>query len=141
MTPLLAITTPGEEEVRLGPLGPRLRAFNYGHLGEYPPQQPLWLNLKDEAGALQGGLRGFVVLHWLRVEILFVEAPWRGQGWGSRLLRAAEDEARVRGARQAGVETFDFQAPEFYRRQGYEQGSCLADYVDGHSLFFYRKKL
>lgn len=130
-----------EAEMRATPIGPRLREFNYRHVGQYPEAQYVWLNAYGANGALQGGLRGVVVLYWLRLELLWVDEPLRGTGLGSRLLAAAEAQAVELGARHAGVETFDWQAPQFYRKQGYVEASRVNDYVDGHALFFFRKPL
>ncbi len=130
-----------EEEARATPIGPHVRAFNYQHVGEYPAAEGVWLNAYGAGGELLAGLRGVVVLRWLRVELLWVTQAWRGRGLGARLLAEAEVRARELGAHQAGVETFSFQAPDFYRKQGYQEACCVPDYVDGHSLHFFRKAI
>ncbi len=50
---------------------------------------------------------------WLREDL-------RGQGLGRDLLVAFEVRARESGCSAAYLETFSFQAPEFYRRQGWQ---------------------
>ena len=131
-----------EEEVRSGqPLGRRLREFNYHFIGEYPESKAIWLNAKDADGVVIGGIRGFVVFHWLRVEFLWVEQASRRTGVGAELLAEAEIQARELGAKNAGVETFEWQAPEFYCKQGYTEATRLDDYVDGYYLAFMRKQL
>ena len=39
------------------------------------------------------------------------------------------------------LETFEWQAPDVYRKQGYVEASRVDNYVDGHSLAFMRKPL
>src|ERR671911_3203478 len=53
--------------------------------------------LKDERGAGLGGALGHVWGGWLDLDTLWVAEPFRGQGYGAKLLRAAEDEARRQG--------------------------------------------
>ncbi|HZF82408.1 MAG TPA: GNAT family N-acetyltransferase [Burkholderiaceae bacterium] len=137
----IVIGTPTVEEVRSGELGRRLRQFNHGVVGEYPETQPVWLNARDADGALMGGLRGFVFLGWLTVELLFVEEAARGAGLGSRLLAQAEAQARERGATRARLDTFEWQARGFYLRHGYEEFARIDDYVGGHWLASMRKVL
>ena len=106
----LAIYTPSAEEVQSGELGRRLRQFNYRVVGEYGQVQPVWLSAKNASGALVGGLRGYVFLHWLNVDLLFVDEAVRRQGLGQRLLTTAEQKARELGAHHAKLETFEWQA-------------------------------
>ena len=52
----------------------------------------------------------------------------RGQGLGRRLLAAVEQQARERGCRWARLNTWEFQAPDFYARCGYETYGRETDY-------------
>lgn len=135
----LAAATP--EEIRSGELGRRLREYNYGFVGEYPDQQYIRLNARDSRGRLLGGLRSLVFLHWLTIDVLFVEADARGAGLGSRLLAEAERQAVALGARHAKLETFEWQAPAFYRKHGYEEYARIDDYAPGFHLCCMKKAL
>lgn len=118
-----------EEELRAGVLGRQLREYNYGFVGEYPEQQYIRLNAKDAQGKLLGGIRAFTFLHWLQVEVLFVNEAARGQGLGSRLLVEAEAQARALGAHHAYLNTFEWQAPGFYLKHGYTEQSRIERYA------------
>ena len=71
---------------------------------------------------------------WLREDV-------RRHGFGSRLLTQAEDEARKRGAKNVYLDTFSFQAPEFYKKHGYRIFGELKDFPVGHQRFFLMKEL
>lgn len=93
---------------------------------------PLHLWALDDSGGLAGGLVGHTWAAWLHVAYLWVDARHRGAGLGSRLLRRAERTARdERGCRGARLETWDFQAPEFYRKHGYKVVCAIPDYPPG----------
>jgi GNAT superfamily N-acetyltransferase len=102
---------------------------------------PINLFLRDESGAIRGGILADVWGGWLHIKFLWVEEGLREQGYGSQLLVAAEDEARVKGGRYAHVETFSFQARPFYERHGYRVFGELEDYPAGHQYYFLSKRL
>lgn len=135
------IYTPTAEEVHSGELGRRLRQFNYRFVGEYGQSQPVWVSAKDSSGGLVGGLRGFVFLHWLNVELLFVDESARRQGVGHRLLAAAEQKARELGARNVTLNTFEWQARKFYLKQGYEEFGRIDNYIQGFYVAYMKKSL
>lgn len=117
-----------------------LRAFNDAHVG--PAEfQAVHLFLRDPAGEVRAGLLGKRFWGWLHVDILWVGEALRGQGWGSRLLRQAEDEAREAGCTGVLLDTFDFQARPFYERHGYSVFGVLEDFPPGHERFYLRKRL
>ncbi|AIR98843.1 GNAT family N-acetyltransferase [Streptomyces glaucescens] len=95
-------------------------------------ETPLHVWASDEAGGLAGGLVGHTWATWLQVTYLWVDERHRGAGLGGRLLGEAERIARdERGCAAARLETWDFQAPEFYRKQGYEVVGVIPDYPPG----------
>ncbi|MFD9506066.1 GNAT family N-acetyltransferase [Streptomyces mirabilis] len=93
-------------------------------------------------GALAGGLVGHTWTTWLHVTYLWVDAPHRGAGLGGRLLAEAERLAHEeRGCRNSRLETWDFQAPEFYKKHGYEVVCVIPDYPPGITEYTLTKRL
>ncbi|SEJ74715.1 MULTISPECIES: GNAT family N-acetyltransferase [unclassified Variovorax] len=137
----ITIAPATDEELRSGELGRKQRHYNYGFVGEYPEQQYIRLNAKDESGRLLGGLRGFVFLYWLNIEVLFVEEDMRGTGLGSRLLAGAERQAIALGAQNARLDTFEWQARGFYLKHGYEEYARIDDCAPGYYLAHMKKSL
>ncbi|WP_217246385.1 N-acetyltransferase [Streptomyces sp. AC602_WCS936] len=98
--------------------------------------------LDQSSGTLAGGLVGHTWATWLHVTYLWVDDPHRGTGLGSALLTEAERTAHhERGCAAARVETWDFQAPDFYRKQGYEVVCVIPDYPPGVTEYTLVKRL
>jgi GNAT superfamily N-acetyltransferase len=104
-----------------------LDEFNFAATGTSAADQTsLTVKVVDEAGQLIGGLAGWTWAGLLGIEMLWIREGSRKDGWGSRILQMAEDEARRRGCDRACVSSFTFQAPTFYQRHGYlETGRTL----------------
>jgi len=102
---------------------------------------PLAIFLRDDRGAVLGGALGDVWGGWLDLTFLWVAEPLRGNGYGERLLRAAEDEARAQGCQGIFLETLGFQARTFYERFGYEVFAELPDRPAGYTSYFMKKTL
>ena len=117
-----------------------LDAYNIGITGlsEYTP---INLFLRDAGDEVVGGLLAGVWGGVLFIRILWVAASLRGQGHGRGLLLAAERRAMERGARYAYLDSFSFQAPGFYEKQGYEVFARAEDWPIGHTHYFLRKRL
>ncbi|TAL62471.1 MAG: N-acetyltransferase, partial [Legionella sp.] len=69
------------------------------------------------------------IYNWgiLYVGVLFVHEDYRGMQLGSQLLARVEADAKAMGARLCHLDTFDFQAKDFYLRHGYEIFGILQD--------------
>lgn len=100
-------------------LSERLGAHNVVASG-YADQRELTVKVTDDAG-LVAGLSGWTWGTAAGIGMVWVRDDARGQGWGARLLEAAEVEARSRGCVQVTVSSFTFQAPRFYERHGYAE--------------------
>ena len=66
-----------------------------------------------------------------------VSAELRGQGWGRRLIEAAEAVGVQRGCQYVWLDTYSFQARPFYEKLGYQVFGQLPDHPPGHTRFFY----
>lgn len=107
------------------------------------PARPVAAYAVDDAGNLLGGCVGSTVdvWHWLTVDTLWVDPSHRGEGIGRRLLASVEEQARERGCRWAKLNTWDFQAPDFYARYGYATYGQEIDFPPGHTNHLMRKEL
>ncbi len=90
---------------------------------------------------LIGGASGYTQWGWLFIEYLWVSDEARGEGLGAHLLQRAETSARDRGCCGVWLDTFSFQAPEYYKRFGYRQFGRLDDYPVGGARHFLWKPL
>jgi GNAT superfamily N-acetyltransferase len=102
---------------------------------------PVGFFLKNPRGEILGGVTGHVWGGWMHVNFLWVTEMLRGQGYGTRLMNAAEDFAAEHGATGATLETMSFHAPDFYQKRGYVVFGQLDDYPPGHTKYFLRKTL
>ncbi|WP_434575186.1 GNAT family N-acetyltransferase [Pseudomonas sp. Z3-6] len=130
--------TPTDEE-RQAILAP-LRAYNTAKTGGTVPELVAWL-VRDEQGEIVGGPYGRVFFSWLYIELLVVPEQARGQGTGSTLMQMAEELAREKNCVGIWLDTFDFQAPAFYRKHGFTEIGQIDDYPPGHQHFFFQKRL
>jgi GNAT superfamily N-acetyltransferase len=54
---------------------------------------------------------------WMYVRLLWVADRRRGRGWGRSLIAKAKAEASRHGVRNVWLDSFTFQAPDFYKKQ------------------------
>ena len=74
--------------------------------------------VRGDAGAIRAGLIGHIYAGWLFVNLLWVHADLRRSGIGRGLLAEAERRGLSLGCHSVWLDTFSFQAPEFYRLKG-----------------------
>lgn len=95
--------------------------------------------VEDEKGELVGGVYGKVGWGWLYIDLLWVASSYRGKGLGSHLMALIEAEANERGVFNYHLATGSFQAPEFYKKLGYEVCGQIDDLPVGYTNYFLKK--
>ena len=129
---------PSPEDIRV--LEELIYAFNQAATG-IRDGKLLTLFMRDRNGQVLGGLYGWTWGATCYVRYLYVPPELRKQGHGSDLMRRVEEEAKARGCHQIALETHTFQAPEFYRRLGFDVVGRIDGYPTGHHSLTMRKRL
>ncbi|MGS2619762.1 GNAT family N-acetyltransferase [Micromonospora sp. LZ34] len=123
-----------------GRLDRELTAFNNRATGAHDEAE---LNVRVSAadGDLVAGLTGWTWGGCAGINMIWVREDRRAEGWGGRMLRAFEQEARRRGCTEVSVSSFSFQAPDFYRRNGYLDTGRREGIPGGHVDHHFWKSL
>ncbi len=104
--------------------------------------EPLKLILKDENERIIGGILGeFPGWHRLNINIFWIDEKYREFGWGTKMLQEAEKIAREKGCKIILLDTYSFQAPGFYIKNGYEIYATLDNCPVGHKKHYLKKLL
>jgi GNAT superfamily N-acetyltransferase len=121
-----------------GVIGRGLTGVAEALYGPETDRAALAITAEDDTGPL-GGLWMVARRGWLFLDLFILAPAARGGGIGARILAMAEDAARARFCRGVFLDTHGFQAPGFYRRQGYAVFGELPDHPIGHRRVFLRK--
>jgi diacylglycerol kinase/ribosomal protein S18 acetylase RimI-like enzyme len=97
--------------------------------------------LRNEAKQIVAAATGHTWGETCELRQVWVAEHARGRGHGRRLLEEAEAEAARRGCLHVILTTHSFQAPDLYRKLGFEAVAELPDYPRGHSQLLFRKRL
>ena len=101
----------------------------------------LAIPIEDKHHKIIGGLYGKTSFQWFFIELLFVPEPMRGKGVGKKIVQMGEQEARRRGCHSVWVDTYEFQAKEFYEGMQYQEFGKLPNYPNGFFRYFFQKTL
>ena len=136
---LISLETDTADELRTAVLS-GLYGYNDQFAGPME-NSTLTIGARDVDGKVIGGL--IVNLQpgwkWMHLQRLWVDESHRRAGIGRRLVETAEKEGQKRGCLHVSVDTFEFQAPGFYEKQGYSVYGVMEDYPVGHKKFLLRK--
>jgi ribosomal protein S18 acetylase RimI-like enzyme len=90
---------------------------------------------------LVGGLIGYTIWGWLYIGNLWVDSKFRDNNIGTLLVKNAESVAKDRGCDFSYLNTFSYQAVEFYKKLGYEKFGVLENFPKNHQRVFMKKIL
>ena len=75
------------------------------------------------------------------VDMVWVDESCRHQGLGTKLIQELERVALEERCTLIHLDTFDFQAKDFYVKLGYEVFGVLEDFPGNHCRYFLKKQL
>jgi len=105
---------------------PRIGEFIGKEFADYAVQNGVELNYDDfcfveeEDGKILGAITGRAYYDEVHVVDLIVDPVCRRSGLGSRLVATVEEAYKNKGYAKITLTTFGFQAPEFYKKLGYQ---------------------
>ncbi|MDQ0429868.1 ribosomal protein S18 acetylase RimI-like enzyme [Planomicrobium stackebrandtii] len=108
---------------------------------EKSPIEQMSFIVRNEAEEIIGGLTATGFWRHLHIDFLWVDPAARGQRIAAKLMAQAEVYARSKGHRLMIVDTLSFQAPEFYKKQGFSEFGAIKDFPEGHSHHYFEKWL
>lgn len=103
--------------------------------------RPLGVFARDGDGRIVGGAIGRTWGACAELQQLWVDEAARRAGVGSQLVARFEDAVSLRGCGLVYLDTLSFQAPDFYRRLGYEVALATGGYPEGIEKYRMHKKL
>lgn len=110
-------------------------------LGGNVDHKPFGL-LAYEGNQLAGSVIGKIFFNWMHIDLIWVEHEYQRQGLGTQLMKMAMQKALETGIDGIEVWTQSWQAPDFYRKLGYEEFATLDDFSPGrkrHAFRYYIK--
>lgn len=89
---------------------------------------------------LIGGAVGYIAWKWYFLDELWIEEVYRKNGIGTKLINKIEKCAKENNLLGVRMETWSFQAREFYEKMGYEVYATFEDCPPGTIDYFLRKR-
>ncbi|MDF5507468.1 GNAT family N-acetyltransferase, partial [Vibrio parahaemolyticus] len=118
-----------------------IRSYNRLHLPE-GEVHAVGCFAKDDNGKIMGGLTGEMFKNTVYVEFLWVDAERRTSGLGSQLMSMLEQRVKPHGVTHVYLDTYSFQALEFYLKLGFEKVGQYSGYpVEGIHKYFLQKEI
>jgi len=107
-----------------------------------PPFYTINRVTKGSNGEILAGINS-ILYCWncLSIDVLWVKEEFRKNGYGSALLNEVEKIAKEKGCKLVHLDTFDFQAKDFYLKHGYEVFGVLDDCPSEHKHYYMKKNI
>ncbi|MEW9935955.1 GNAT family N-acetyltransferase [Clostridium butyricum] len=102
----------------------------------------IWINrvIIDTDGNIIAGINSKMYCwNCLYIDVLWVKEEYRKSGIGSKILNEIEKVAKYKGCYLIHLDTFDFQAKDFYIKHGYDIFGILDECPQRHKRYFMKK--
>jgi GNAT superfamily N-acetyltransferase len=90
---------------------------------------------------LVGGAVGFIKYNWYYLDLLYIDKNYRGKKIATNLIKKIEEFSKKNNLTGVRMETWDFQAKDFYRKVGYTIFGTIEDCPPGTIEYHLMKKI
>jgi|SaaInlStandDraft_5_1057022.scaffolds.fasta_scaffold55739_2 N-acetylglutamate synthase-like GNAT family acetyltransferase len=98
------------------------------------------VSVKKE-GAVVGGAIIYLHKDALYLDVIWCVEECRGQGIGTKIISMLENEAKRTNKTKLFVDTYAFQAQDFYLKQGFKIIGKVPGYLLGYDRIFFLKEV
>ncbi|QGH22597.1 GNAT family N-acetyltransferase [Clostridium butyricum] len=134
------ITESNEEESEL--IVDKIVEYNLSKVPIIQESSFIWINrvIVDTYGDIIAGINSKMYCwNCLYIDVLWVKEEYRKEGLGSKILNEMEKVAKDKGCYLIHLDTFDFQAKDFYIKHGYDIFGILDECPQRHKRYFMKK--
>lgn len=120
----------------------KLVEYNLSKVPQTQEKAYVWLNkiIENDNKKIVGGiLAKMYCWNVIYIDALWIDENYRGCGLGEKLLFAIEKIAKEEKCNLIHLDTFDFQAKDFYIKNGYEIFGVLDECPKNHKRYFLKK--
>jgi ribosomal protein S18 acetylase RimI-like enzyme len=122
----------------------KLVEYNLSVVPQIQEQPFIWINrvVKNNEDKIIAGINSKMYCwNCLYIDSLWVDYEFRREKLGTKLLNEVEKIAIRKGCKLIHLDTFDFQAKDFYIKQGYEVFGVLDNCPENHKRYFMKKSV
>ena len=99
-----------------------------------------WVFVAHKDDKIIGAIKGDIMWNVIHIDLLMIHPDYRKLGIGSQLYNLAIEYGKKENCTMATVETFNFQAPEYWKSKGFKIDFVRSGYGE-NTLYFYSKFL
>ncbi len=115
-----------------------LDSYNYSKVQR--DIEPYFIALKSNNVVLAGA-QCVSIWDWMYIKTIWVEESYRATGLGTKLMEYIENEAVKRKCVGIHLDTYSFQAKDFYLKLGFKIFGQIDDHPKGHTRYYLSKTL
>ncbi|MDD3225907.1 MAG: GNAT family N-acetyltransferase [Clostridium sp.] len=122
----------------------KLVEYNLSMVPQIQEQPFIWINrvVKNNEDKIIAGLNSKMYCwNCLYIDSFWVDSEFRREELGTKLLNEVEKIAIKKGCKLIHLDTFDFQAKDFYIKQGYEVFGVLDNCPENHKRYYMKKSV
>lgn len=132
------VKVPAKDD-RVSSINDGLNDYNEDYIPDDLKAEHFAFIVEDEKGNFLGGAKCKIFARWMHIVWLY--STQEVAGTGTTLMERIEEHANKERCIGITLDTFEFQAPEFYKRFGFVECGHIPNYIDQYRNIYMYKRL